>query len=196
MKRTLWLIIALLCIAASIFTLFLPVVTYVVPLGGITLQNHEGAVPLDATAKVSLNILDFLKPEELRVVLAEYKGDHFLTIDNIVATILGVVAFLAIVAALVGVITMSRQRPNRWQFVLALVGIIGTTIPSLLIFVLLALSVNSFPGTFVPGIYPILTPITMVLCLLLVTSRHRRTQEELRAMEASRGLIYRGGDLR
>ncbi len=179
MKKDLWLYIVLLCIIASVLTLFLPVVTYVYPDG----------------KEVSFNVLNFLEPTELSRVLRCYTGTFRLHIDKSVVTGLGIMAVAAIASALTGVITMSRQRPNRWQFVMALIGIIGTAIPSVLILVMVIVSVNYFPGNFYPGVYPVVTPITMVICMITVTRKHKMTQAQLRAVEASKGLIYRGGDL-
>lgn len=179
MKRNLWLYIVLLCIGASVLSLFLPVVIYVYPDG----------------ARVSFNVLSFLDPTELSEVLSTYTGSFRVDIDDGVATALGIMAVLAIAAALTGVITMSRQRPNRWQFVLALAGIIGTAIPSVLILVMAVMSVNYFPGSFYPGTYPVVTLVTMVICMVTVTRKHQLTREQLRTVEAAKALIRPGGDL-
>ena len=119
----------------------------------------------------------------------------FVKVDSIVAVILATTAVLAIVAAFVGVVTMSLQRPNTWQFVLALIGIIGTAIPSMLVFLAVILSKNYFPGSFSFGVYPVITPIAMALCMITVTKKHKKTQEEIRAAEKAKGLILPGGDL-
>ena len=90
---------------------------------------------------------------------------------------------------------MSLQRPNTWQFVLALVGIIGTAIPAIIVIIAAPVSQQFLPGTFQFGVYPIITPIAMVLCMITVTQKHKRTQAELRAAEKAKGLIRPGGDL-
>lgn len=178
-KNIQWLLPVIICIIASVASVFLPVLSYTYPNG----EN------------VSFNIFGFVEPVELGRILGTYTGPFSMNIDSAVVVILAIAAVLAIVAAFVGVITMSLQRPNTWQFILALAGIIGTAIPSVLVFLAVILSKNYFSGTFSFGVYPIITPIAMVLCMITVTKKHRKTQAELRAAEKAKGLIRRGGDL-
>lgn len=177
-KNIQWLLPVLICLIASVASVFLPVLTYEHPTG----------------EEVSLNIFSFIEPVELSEILSTYSGT-FVKVDSIVAVILAIAAVLAIVAAFVGVVTMSLQHPNTWQFVLALIGIIGTAIPSVLVFLVVILSKNYFPGNFRFGVYPVITPIAMVLCMITVTKKHKKTQAEIRAAEKAKGLIRRGGDL-
>lgn len=180
MKKSIqWLLPVLTCLIASVASIFLPVLSYEYPNG----------------QSVAFNVFDFVEPDELSQILFTYSGSLRMGVDPVVVVILAIAAVLSIIAAFVGVITMSRQRPNTWQFVLALVGIIGTAIPSVLIFLAVILSKNYFPGTFSFGVYPIITPIAMVLCMITVTKKHRKTQAEIRAAEKAKGLIRRGGDL-
>ena len=177
-KNIQWLLPVLISLIASVASVFLPVLTYEYPSG----------------EEVSLNIFSFIEPVELSEILSTYSG-MFVKVDSIVAVILATTAVLAIVAAFVGVVTMSLQRPNTWQFVLALIGIIGTAIPSMLVFLAVILSKNYFPGSFSFGVYPVITPIAMALCMITVTKKHKKTQEEIRAAEKAKGLILPGGDL-
>jgi len=179
-KNIQWLLPVLTCIIASVASVFLPVLTYIYPNG----------------KKVSFNLFGFTGPsKDLLDILASYYGPYEIYIDKIWITILAVLAVLAIVAAFIGVITMSLQRPNTWQFVLALVGIIGTAIPALIVIFAAPVSQQFLPGTFQFGVYPIITPIAMVMCMITVTKKHKRTQAELRAAERAKGLIRPGGDL-
>ena len=116
-------------------------------------------------------------------------------IDKVWLTILAVLAVLAIILAFIGVITMSLQRPNTWQFVMALVGIIGTALPAIIVIIAAPVSQRYLPGTFSFGVYPIITPIAMILCMITVTKKHKKTQAEIRAAEKAKGLIRPGGDL-
>lgn len=179
-KNIQWLLPVLTCIIASVASVFLPVLTYIYPNG----------------QKVSFNLFSFTEPsKDLLDILASYNGPYEMYIDKIWLTILAVLAVLAIVAAFIGVITMSLQRPNTWQFVLALVGIIGTAIPAIIVIIAAPVSQQYLPGTFQFGVYPIITPIAMVMCMITVTKKHKRTQAELRAAEKAKGLIRPGGDL-
>lgn len=179
-KNIQWLLPVLTCIVASVASVVLPVLTYIYPNG----------------KKVSFNLFSFTEPsKDFTDILASYDGPYGMDIDEIWLTILAVLAVLAIVAAFIGVITMSLQRPNTWQFVLALVGIIGTAIPAVIVIIAAPISQQFLPGTFQFGVYPIITPIAMVMCMITVTRKHKRTQAELRAAEKAKGLIRPGGDL-
>ena len=179
-KNIQWLLPVLTCIVASVASVFLPVLTYTYPNG----------------QTVEFNLFSFTEPsQDLLDILASYSGPYEMYIPQIWLTILAVLAVLAIIAAFIGVITMSLQRPNTWQFVLALVGIIGTAIPAIIVIIAAPVSQQYLPGTFQFGVYPIITPIAMVMCMITVTKKHKRTQAELRAAEKAKGLIRPGGDL-
>lgn len=179
-KNIQWLAPVLICIIASVASVFLPVLTYVYPNGD----------------KVSFNVFGFTEPStDLLEILATYDGPFNIYFPNILLTVAAVVAVLAIIAAFVGVITMSLQRPNTWQFVLALIGIIGTAIPAIILIIAAPISRHFFPGTFQFGIYPIITPITMGMCMFMVTRKHKRTKAQLLAAEKAKGLIRPAGDL-
>lgn len=179
-KNKLWLLPVLTCIVASVASVFLPILTYAYPDG----------------RKTSFNILNFAEPsQELTDILAPYNGPINIYIDRVWATVLAILAVSAIVAAFLGVITMSMQRHNTWQFLLALLGIIGTAIPAIIVIVAVPLSQKYLPGSFQFGVYPIITPIAMAMCLITVTRKHKRTKEERLAAEKAKDLIRPGGDL-
>ena len=179
-KNIYWLLPLLTCIAASVVSVFLPVLTYVYP----------------NDLKVSFNVFSFVEQsEDLLDILASYNGPYEMYIDKVWLTILSVLAVLAIIFAFIGVITMSLQRPNTWQFVMALVGIVGTAIPAIIVIIAAPVSQQYLPGTFQFGAYPIITPIAMIMCMITVTRKHKRTQAEIQAAEKAKGLIRPGGDL-
>jgi len=179
-KNIYWLIPVLTCIVASVTSVFLPVLTYIYPNG----------------QKVSFNIFSFVEQsEDLLDILASYNGPYEMDIDKVWLTILAFLAVLAIILAFIGVITMSLQRPNKWQFLMALIGIIGTAVPAVIVIIAAPVSQQYLPGTFQFGVYPIITPIAMILCMITVTKKHKRTQAEILAAEKAKGLIRPGGDL-
>lgn len=165
MKRSTWLGITLSCLSLSILSMFLPVLTYVQPDG----------------TEQAFNIVRVMQQDELAQILGQYTGSFVLEIDKSVLSLLAVIALLAVAAAFAGVITMSAQRPNNSQFVLAVVGLVGTMIPSILIFAAVILSKSYFPGSFHFGAYPVITPITMGICIYMVGRKHRYTKAELEA---------------
>lgn len=179
-KRIQWLMPVLTCLIVSILSLFLPVLTYLYPNG----------------KKTSFNILSFIqKSDEFVQILYSYNGPFQIKVGTVWLVILAVLAALAIVAAFVGVVTMSRQRPNKGSFVLSLVGIIGTAIPSIIVMIAAPVSRQYLPGFFQVGVYPIITPIAMALCIVTVTRKHKKTQAEIQAAEKAKGLLRPGGDL-
>ena len=180
MKRSTWLTLTLMCLVLSVASMFVPVLTY-------TFQNGTS---------IAFNVLGFLEPKELFQILADYTGSFVVDFQESLVTFLAVVAILAIVAAFLGVITMSVQRPNYWQFVLAIVGLVGTLIPSLLIYLAVILSANYFPGTFTLGVYPIITPVAMGVCIFMVTRKHKRTQAQIEAEKRAAQYWSVGGDLK
>lgn len=179
MKKNQWMYLVLGCIAFSVISLFLPVLVYTYPHGTV----------------VKLNIMDIASSQKLTTILADYTGPFSIYVPAGVATFFAVVAALAILVAFIGVITMSIQRPNTRQFCLTLCGIIGTAIPSVLIFLAVILSRQYLPGTFRCGLYPVITPIAMVVCMITVTRKHRRSMAEIQAQERAKHLIRPGGDL-
>ncbi len=181
MKKSIyWLLPVLTGLVASVISVFLPVLTYHYPDG----------------SKAVFNVFAFLEPSrELTDILALYNGPGERNVPAFWIAVLAVLAVAAIAAAFIGVITMSRQRPNTWQFIMTLAGLLGTAIPAFLIILAVWISKRFFPGTFHCGVYPIITPIAMVMCMVLVTRKHKKNQAELLAAERAKGLIRPGGDL-
>lgn len=176
-----WLLPTLACLLLSVASLFLSILTYVYPDG----------------EKAFFNLIAFIEPsEDLVDILATYTGPYGMNISERVLTVLAALAVLAILAAFAGVITMSMQRPNTWQFIMTLFGIVGTAIPALIVIVAAPVSQQYLPGTFRFGAYPIVTPIAMIACFLQVNWRRRQVMRWKKSDEAVKsGLIQRGGDL-
>lgn len=180
MKKNGWLALSLACLTVSVLSLFTTVVAYTDIHGIVT----------------TYNVIDLLGYKDFaEQVMFHYTGTLFLSVQDSMVIVITAIGVAAILLALVGVVTMSLQRRNRWPFVLALLGIVGTAIPSLTILGATLLSRDYFNGTISGGIYPIVTPIAMVVCLITVTRKRKRTLEELLAAERAEGLIRRAGDL-
>lgn len=177
-KKT-WLTITLMCLFLSVISLVFPILTYVYPSG----------------RSQPFNLFKFLNPEELGDVLSQYTGSFALAIEEQDIPVFATIGVLSIVAAFVGVITLSIQRPNLWQFVLAMAGLIGTLIPSVLLFVVVISSIDYFPGSFKFGAYPVVTPISMGICIYMVTRKRKLTQEEIEAEKKAARYLRSLGDL-
>ena len=174
-----WLTITLMCLFFSVISMFFPVLTYIRPSG----------------SSQSFNLFKFLNPEELGYILSQYTGSFALAIEEQDIPVFATVAVLSIVAAFVGVITMSTQRPNFWQFILTITGLIGTLIPSVLLFVVVISSIAYFPGSFKFGAYPVITPISMGICIYMVTRKRKLTKEEIEAEKKATKHLRTLGDL-
>lgn len=177
--KKMWLTVTLMCLFFSVVSLVFPVLTYVHPSGKSQV----------------FNLFKFLNPKELGYILNQYTGSFALAIEEQDIPVFATVAVLSIVAAFVGVITMSTQRPNFWQFILTMAGLIGTLIPSVLLFIVVISSIDYFPGSFKFGAYPVITPVSMGICIHMVTRKRKLTREEIEAEGNATQYLHTLGDL-
>lgn len=180
MEKNKWFYVALGSLAVSILSLFVSVITYKMPYG----------------AKTSYNILDFFQGERfVREVLVDYRGRVFWQIDSGSVRILAVLALGALIMSVIGICTMRAQRPRTWQFVMALVGLAGTAIPSILIFYAVFQSSKGFAGQIQIGIAPVIMPIAAVISIIAVTYRRNSALKEMERRAREQNLIWEAGDM-
>ena len=185
MRRKTWLYLSLGCLGISVVSLFLSVISYT--------DSHG--------VRHAFNILNLiLHPEAFyNNVSSEYTGELFRSVSAqagiIVIAAVAVVALLALACAITGMLLMNRQRPTSGSFVLALIGLIGTALPAIVILVLLMMSGRFFLGSLRAGLYAMVTPMAMVLSIITVSMKHNRTKAQLRAWQKARGYLRLGGDL-
>lgn len=180
-KLNKWVIISYACLLVSIVSTFTTVVAY----------TNAGGI------RKTFSIIDFISSDEFdSFVLYEYTGTVVCNINAPVIRGVVVIGVLALLCAAIGIATLSKQRKNLWPFVLTLIGLIGTMIPSIMIFVAVILSKHHFTGSMSCGIYPVATPVAMIVCIITATEMHRRNQEYIKRLEDAKGLIFRGGDLK
>lgn len=180
MEKKKWFYVALSCVAVSILSLFSSIITYVSPNGRVN----------------SYNLINLLLETDFRDrVLSQYTGPVLWEMGGSTVSILAALAVAAVVCALVGLFTLRKQRPNTWQFVLTLVGLVGTAFPSFLVILAVVLSKNYFRGDISCGISPIITPIAMAVCIFTVVRRRNRVLEQLRREMENKGLVFQAGDL-
>ena len=175
-----WFYVALSSLAVSILSLFTSIISYTAPNGRTT---HYNLIRL-------LSGTDFLDN-----VLYYYTGPVFWKMEGPTVSVLAFVAVAAVACALVGLITLRKQRPNTWQFALTFVGLVGTAFPSFLVILAVMLSDHYFPGDISCGIAPIVIPIAMVICILAVIRRRNKVLEQLRREMEAKGLVFQAGDL-
>ena len=180
MDKKKWFYVALACVAVSIASLFSSIITYTSTTGRVT----------------HYNLTDLLLETGFRDdVLSQYTGPVLWAMDGPTVSILAFVAVAAVACALVGLFTLRKQRPNIWQFILTLLGLIGTAFPSFLVILAVVLSKNYFRGEISCGISPVITPIAMVVCIFVVVRRRNKVLEQLRREMEAKGLVYQAGDL-
>lgn len=184
MNKKTWFNIAIGYVCFSIISLFLPIITY---------------IPADfyIDTKIKFSIVDLIGGSEVvdYLLTDQYYGPVIFRITGTTVAILAVIVILSVICAVVGLITLRAQRPNTWQFVLTIIGLVGTALPSLILIVCVIGFGQYYPGTIGIGIAPIITPIAMILCIAVVIRRKNRVAEELRKEMEQQGMIYRAGDL-
>lgn len=184
-KKQSWMYISIGSIILSLLSLFLPVITYQSARTGIV--GHY-------------NIIKLLSNDELiNNVFREYTGEFLRGMSySKVSTwviLLCIVGVGAIILAFAGIKSMTKQYESEKPFRLAISGLIGTAVPSVVLLILYLCSKNQYAGTLHLGAYIIITPIAMVLACLTVTSRHRLTQEEVKLQQEAKAYIRPAGDL-
>ena len=178
-RESIWLWVALFWIVISVASMFISIVSYRTPEGVRTTYAIQHLIDGDTFSKE---------------VLSHYTARTRLNVGPWALTALCVLGVGAIVAALTGLLLMSKQKSVRWPFVMTLIGAIGTAVPALAILVGTVLSINYFPGRMSPGFYPIITPIAVAICLVIVI-RERRRIVKANAAVKNNDLIRPAGDL-
>ncbi len=145
----------------------------------------------------SFSLIDFLSDAEGfgAFVFNEYKGTAYVQYDSSQLFLLIALGAIAIVCAFTGLMKLSKQTDNQTSFVLTLFGLIGTMAPSLIIFICIVALKDNYLGTISCGIYPIVSPLAMLVCIYAATQMRRRNNEYRQKLKEAEGLIFRGGDL-
>lgn len=145
----------------------------------------------------TFSLIDFLTDAQGfgEFVFNEYMGKAYWVYNSAQLFALIALGAAAVVCALVGLSRLSKQTDNKLSFVLTILGLVGTMAPSLFIFVCIVALKDSYLGTISCGIYPVVSPIAMVVCIIAATQMHRKNVEYRRKLKEADGLIYRGGDL-
>ena len=145
----------------------------------------------------TFDLLDFLyeAKEFGAFVLREYKGTIYVQYQPFQLFLLIGLGAAAVACAFVGLLRLSKQTDNRLSFVLTLLGLLGTMAPSLTIFICIVALKDQYIGNITCGVYPVVSPLAMVVCIVAATRMRRRNLDARKKLEAAEGLIFRGGDL-
>ena len=184
-KKQSWMYTAIGALVLSIVSLLMPVMTY---------QSGKTGVI------TKYNIFKLINSEELNeYVFTEYRGEFLYGMSDSATSFWVVVCCLigitAIILAFVGIKSMAKQYESARPFRLAILGLIGTALPSIVLLILYFVSKNQYLGTMHLGAYIIITPIAMIIACLTVTSKYRMSKEEAAAQAEARKYIRPAGDL-
>lgn len=182
MKRNGLVILAYASLAVAILSIFTTIVGY---------TNGGGE-------KRTFSIFDFMSADGGdfdSFVSSEYMGKVYWDVDATIIKVFAVIGIVAFVCAILGLTMISKQKENKASFLLALIGLIGSAAPSILILICLIVLGGQYQGTIEVGIYPIVSPIAMIICILATTQMHRRNLESQKKMKEVEGLMFKGGDL-
>lgn len=148
---------------------------------------------------IHFTVFDFFGkrgPKFRFLVLQKYRGPVLWRFDMGTVRVLSIIGILALVFAIIGLSLISKQKESATSFVMALIGLIGTMIPSVMIlFCVIFLGRYYAPATIYCGIYPILSPIAMIVCIIATTQMHRKNLEYKKKLREADGLLFRGTDL-
>lgn len=183
-KKT-WMYVSIGAIILSVASLVLPVLSYQSANKGITTRY---------------NIFKLLSNSELiENVFKEYQGEFLRGVSygtvSICVIVLSLVGLGAIVLSFVGIKSMTKQYESARPFQLAICGLVGTAIPSIVLLILYIFSKNQYAGTMHLGAYIVVTPIAMVLACFAVTSKYRMSKEEAAVQKEASHYIRPAGNL-
>ena len=145
----------------------------------------------------SFSLIDFLSDAEGfgYFVFNEYLGKSYVKYKSWQLFLLIALGTAAIACAFVGLKRLSKQTDNQTSFILTILGLVGTMAPSVIIFICIVALKENYLGTISCGIYPIVSPIAMIVCIAAAAKMRRRNVEYRRKLKEADGLIFRGGDL-
>lgn len=180
MENKKWFTIAISCVGISVLSLFTSIISY---------TNVQGV-------QFHYSIIGLLQGDNFSdTVLTQYYGPVLWNMVGSTVSILSVLFIASLICSIIGLFTLRAQRPNKWNFRLTIIGLIGTTFPSFMVILAVILSGNYFNGSIMCGISPIITPIAMAFCIRVVFRRRNKVIQQLQAEMKAKGLIWNAGDL-
>lgn len=182
-QKKFWIYFSIGGLIVSLISLFFPIITYTNQIGTVT----------------RFNIFHLLGGGFAGIVQEEYIGKSMVvisqnTFDRIVAAV-GVIGAVSIITSFIGIRSMSKQYESQWPFRMTLCGLIGTTIPAVLLMIAVLLSPDYYLGDISLGMYVVVTPVAMIASCLAVVKRHQMTRLELELQKEASMYIRVAGDL-
>ena len=181
-KKNMLVILAYASLAVAILSVFTTIVGYT-NLSG----THRTFTIIDFLSSNGNGFDDF--------VSSEYTGRVLWTVDISVVRVFVVIGTIAFACAIVGLMKISKQKENTASFVLTVLGLVGIMAPSLLMLIVIVIMGGNYKGSVSCGVFPIISPIAMIICITAATQMHRKNKEYKKRLKEAEGMIFRGGDL-
>ncbi|SDZ95503.1 hypothetical protein SAMN05216349_10317 [Oribacterium sp. KHPX15] len=145
----------------------------------------------------TFTIIDFLKDANGfgSFVFNEYTGKGLVVFAPWQLYVLIALGTVAIICSFIGLMKLSKQTDNRASYALTILGLIGTMAPSVVLFIEIFMLKSKYLGEISCGIYPIVSPIAMIVCIAAAVKMRRRNNQFRKKFKEAEGLIYRGGNL-
>lgn len=192
-KKKGWLYIALGALILSIVSLFLPVITYHSSDGNTYTYN---VIKLFNAEDFLQNVLADTHTSSATGLMSLFdKHSYSDALPQFLTVLIVLISILAIVVAFVGIISMSKQYESATPFRLAVLGLIGSAIPAVALLLMAILTRNYFYEPVKLGVYPIITPIAMIIAIIAVNSRHKLSKEQQELVRAASAYLKPAGDL-
>ncbi len=178
MNKENWFKVAIAGLAVSVFSLFTTIIRY---------ESTAGEV-------YKYSIVELIKNDDFsKRVLNQYTGKVLWHMDGTVIVGLVILMVVSLICAIVSLITLRAQYPNKRQFILAIVSLIGVAFPSFLVILAVMLSEKYFIGTISCGMAPIISPVAIIICIIAVVKRKNKVDKDLK--ERTKNLIWEAGEL-
>lgn len=175
-EKRIWLYAAAIALGVSVLSSFMTILSYKSPTGVVYRYNLLGLIEGNSFTK---NVLAF------------YEDTVYWNINNTWVTLLTIVSVASLICSIVGLLSLRQQRPNIKQFWLTIIGLIGTSLPALLVLIAVPMFRSGFPGQLSYGVYPVIAPIATLISVLAVYRKKNKVQEELRKELEDKGKIWK-----
>ena len=174
--------ISFISLAVSLLSAFTTIIGY---------KNSKGVYH-------SFSVFDFISPGGNgfdRFVGNEYVGHVYWNIDISIIRIFVFLGIAAFICAIIGLVRISEQKENQSSFLLAVIGLIFTMAPSVVLLICTVALRGEYLGSIRCGIYPVVCPISMAICIYTTSEMHRKNLIYKKKLKEANGLIFKAGNL-
>lgn len=145
----------------------------------------------------TFSLIDFLTDSNGfgAFVFTEYIGRAYVQYKSWQLFLLITLGAIAIICALAGLMRLSRQTDNLLSFILTIIGLVMTMAPALIIIICTVALKEYYLGVISCGIYPLISPVAMTVCVVAATKMRRRNIAYRKKRKEVEGLLTKSGNL-